>query len=149
MPTLLNICFVLILLMSLVISSNDIRYRRIKNSHIVLLAVCCMAFQVINGIHLISFITAILALGLGFIVFQLGFIGAGDVKLYSVYLMAISPTYSLLSIYAILAVGALESCGYLVIGALTNRVSYIRARGVPYGVAISLVSVCCIWLSYN
>lgn len=63
------------------------------------------------------------------------FIGAGDIKLFAAYSMAIDPDYLVFSIVLVLFLGGLLSVVYMVMHYLRKGKGEI---GIPYGVAISL-----------
>lgn len=81
----------------------------------------------------IFILPAVFALMIGFLLFTLRVIGAGDVKLVSV-LMLMIPLDELIYFFFFTAFAGLL---LIVVGWLFYRKS-IRERGLPYGVAISL-----------
>lgn len=94
------------------------------------------------------FIAAFTALCLGFFIHTLGYIGAGDVKLYATFLLAISPVYWSFSLVLIIILGGILAGCYLLYGLITNNLVVVRAKGIPYGVAITIASVFSVWVSH-
>ncbi|MDH3003243.1 flp operon protein B [Pasteurella multocida] len=114
------------------LSWTDLTKRVISNNIILLLLVVIIPFSLISYGQ-IFFLPALVFLFLGFLLFTLGVIGAGDIKLIAVLMLSI-PTEQLISFFF------LTSCSGLfliIVGWLFFRES-IRKEGLPYGIAISL-----------
>lgn len=129
MLILLNILLVLLLIG---LSWTDLTRRVISNNTVLLLLAVVIPFSLIHHGQ-IFFLPALLFLFFGFLLFSLGVIGAGDIKLIAVLMLSI-PTEQLISFFF------LTSCSGLlliIIGWLFFRES-IRKAGLPYGIAISL-----------
>ncbi|MGC6409039.1 prepilin peptidase [Bisgaard Taxon 45] len=129
MLILLNILLVLLLIR---LSWSDLTKRVISNSTVLLLLMVIIPFSFVHHSQ-IFFLPALCFLFFGFLLFTLGVIGAGDIKLVTVLMLAI-PTEQLISFFF------LTSCSGLlliIIGWLFFRES-IRKAGLPYGIAISL-----------
>ncbi|HDR1794058.1 TPA: prepilin peptidase, partial [Pasteurella multocida] len=111
---------------------TDLTKRVISNNTVLLLLAVIIPFSFIHHSQ-IFFLPALLFLFLGFLLFTLGVIGAGDIKLIAVLMLSI-PTEQLISFFF------LTSCSGLlliIIGWLFFKES-IKKRGLPYGIAISL-----------
>ncbi|MGC6247739.1 prepilin peptidase [Bisgaard Taxon 45] len=129
MITLLNILVVLLLIK---LSWTDLTKRIISNNTVSLLVMVIIPFSFVHHSQ-IFFLPALCFLFFGFLLFTLGVIGAGDIKLIAVLMLSI-PTEQLISFFF------LTSCSGLlliIIGWLFVRES-IRKAGLPYGIAISL-----------
>ncbi|HDR1345803.1 TPA: prepilin peptidase [Pasteurella multocida] len=129
MLILFNILLVLLLIR---LSWTDLTKRIISNNTVLCLLAVIIPFSFIHHSQ-IFFLPALLFLFLGFLLFTLGIIGAGDIKLITVLMLSI-PTEQLISFFF------LTSCSGLlliIIGWLFFRES-IKKRGLPYGIAISL-----------
>ncbi|UAX43236.1 prepilin peptidase [Pasteurella canis] len=124
--------FFLIILLLIILSLNDIKKRIISNKIIILLLSCIIPFSLLkyNELFIVS---AFIFLLLGFIVFQLGIIGGGDIKLITVLMLSV-PVEQLISFFFFTSIAGLF---LIIIGWLFFRDS-IKKKGLPYGVAISL-----------
>ncbi|KIE92280.1 putative Flp operon protein B [Actinobacillus pleuropneumoniae] len=80
----------------------------------------------------ISWFPAILCLVIGFVLFLLNVIGAGDVKLLAVLMLAIPSPFAVFFLFLTACAGLL----LIIIGWLFYRKA-IREKGLPYGIAIS------------
>ncbi|AIL32357.1 hypothetical protein IX83_02630 [Basilea psittacipulmonis DSM 24701] len=114
------------------VSVTDCRSRTIKNEAVLVLLPLQLAFAYLlfNEIY---FIPAIVTLVVGFLLFMLRVIGAGDVKLLSVLMLAV-PADQVIELFLYITVFGLVE---IIIGLIFFRHAF-KTRGVPYGVAISL-----------
>lgn len=122
---------ILLVLQLLLICYTDIRYRVISNRHNMTIAInaLTLGFALHNTF---SIIIPLIALLVGYVIFNFKLIGGGDVKLIAALLFSLSPAQSLdFIIYTAIMGGVV-----MIIGMLINR-SDIQQRGVPYAVAIS------------
>ncbi len=122
----------IVILLLLRLSYADIRDRIIDNNVILALLVIILPISFLKY-QTIFILPAVFALMIGFLLFTLRVIGAGDVKLVSV-LMLMIPLDELIYFFFFTAFAGLL---LIVVGWLFYRKS-IRERGLPYGVAISL-----------
>lgn len=122
----------IVILLLLRLSYTDIRDRIIDNNVILALLVIILPISFLKY-QTIFILPAVFALMIGFLLFTLRVIGAGDVKLVSV-LMLMIPLDELIYFFFFTAFAGLL---LIVVGWLFYRKS-IRERGLPYGVAISL-----------
>ena len=109
---------------------TDVRDRVISNRVVALL------FFIVVPLSLLQFqslVPALVALVVGFVLFMLHVMGAGDIKLIAV-LMLMIPYEQIIFFFFFTAIAGLF---LIIIGWLFYRKS-IKARGLPYGVAISL-----------
>lgn len=83
----------------------------------------------------------------GFGLFCLGILGAGDTKLLAVLSLGISPDLMPFMIYGTILLGGCLAIGYLFYGLATD-LAKVRERGVPYAVPICLIGGASILLSY-
>lgn len=125
---LVTIAFVLLLILSI----SDIRSRIISNRTILLLLVVIIPLSLLKYQTVFIF-PALCALTVGFLLFMLNVIGAGDVKLITV-LMLMVPNDEIFPFFFFTTFAGL---GLIIIGWLFFRKS-IKENGLPYGVAISL-----------
>lgn len=122
---------ILLVLQLLLICYTDIRYRVISNRHNMTIAInaLTLGFALHNTF---SIIIPLIALLVGYVIFNFKLIGGGDVKLIAALLFSLNPAQSLdFIIYTAIMGGVV-----MIIGMLINR-SDIQQRGVPYAVAIS------------
>ncbi|HDR1319744.1 A24 family peptidase [Pasteurella multocida] len=129
MLILFNILLVLLLIR---LSWTDLTKRVISNNTVLLLLAVIIPFSFIHHSQ-IFFLPALLFLFWGFLLFTLGVIGAGDIKLIAVLMLSI-PTEQLISFFFLTSCSGLM---LIIIGWLFFRES-IKKRGLPYGIAISL-----------
>ena len=126
------ILYSIIILLLMRLSWTDIRERIISNK-----IVLCLLFFILPLSWLryeqIFIIPSIIALIIGFIIFSLKAIGAGDVKLITVLLLSL-PGDQILSFFLFTTLYGLL---IIIIGWLFFKES-IKNHGLPYGVAISL-----------
>ncbi len=111
---------------------TDIRFRLIHNTLVLTLMLSALVLGVLMNQH-ITLWPALMILLVGFILFCLNLVGAGDVKLMSV--LALALTNAQLSNF----IGFTALCGGLVtVVGLLIAWRQMRTKGVPYGVAISM-----------
>lgn len=132
MNWLINILATIIMLLLTTLSYTDIRFRTISNRIVLLLFISVVPFSLLK-FQTIFIIPALCALAIGFLIFALGIIGAGDIKLISVLMLTI-PYDEIFSFFFLMAFAGLL---LIIIGWILFRQS-IKENGLPYGVAISL-----------
>ena len=110
---------------------TDVRDRVISNRVVALLFFIVVPLSLLQY-QSVFLVPALLALVVGFVLFMLHVIGAGDIKLIAV-LMLMIPYEQIIFFFFTACAGLL----LIIIGWLFYRKS-IKARGLPYGVAISL-----------
>jgi len=108
-------------------------YNRIISNRVVMALLFVVVPLSLLKYQSIFFIPALCTLFIGFVLFILHIIGAGDIKLISV-LMLMIPYEQIIFFFFFTAIAGLL---LIIIGWLFYRKS-IKARGLPYGVAISL-----------
>ncbi|WP_145574416.1 A24 family peptidase [Yersinia alsatica] len=122
---------ILLVLQLLLICYTDIRYRVISNIHNMAIAIntLTLGFALHNTF---SVIIPLIALLVGYVIFNFKLIGGGDVKFIVALLFSLSPGQSLdFIIYTAIMGGVV-----MIIGMIINKKD-IQQRGVPYAVAIS------------
>ena len=132
MNWLINVLVVITLLLLIRLSISDVRSRIISNRTVLLLLIVTIPLSLLKY-QTIFVIPALCALAIGFIIFYLGAMGAGDIKLISV-LMLIIPHNEIIYFFFFTAFFGLL---LIIVGWLFFRKS-IKENGLPYGVAISL-----------
>lgn len=123
--------YVVIFSMLLWVSYTDIKRRIIDHLPLgaLLLAILPVTYIQFGEIY---WLQSLIALIIGFILFSINVIGAGDVKLIAVLMLGIQPyLVPKFLIYVSLAGGVLAIVGLIFFNKL------VRKRGLPYGVAIS------------
>ncbi|WP_145514983.1 A24 family peptidase [Yersinia massiliensis] len=129
----LNILLIIILVIQLlVICYSDILFRIISNRLIITIAMTTLLLSFTQH-NTVSIVIPLLALLTGYTLFHFKLIGAGDVKLITVLLLALTTEQSLNFILYTAIMGGVV----MMIGMLINRAD-IQRRGVPYAVAISI-----------
>lgn len=121
--------FIILLLINL--SWTDIRVRVISNRVVTLLLAVILIFTYLKYDTVFIF-PALVSLSVGFILFTLKVIGAGDIKLISVLMLAI-PSFQIMSFLFFIAFSGLL---LIIFGWLFFK-NEIKTKGLPYGVAIS------------
>ncbi|TDQ57640.1 prepilin peptidase CpaA [Mesocricetibacter intestinalis] len=129
---LVTFLYIAIVFLLMRLSWSDIKYRIISNKIVVLLSALLIPLAWLQY-QQIFVLPALVALVIGFILFNLGVIGAGDVKLIAVLMLSL-PHEQILPFFFFTAFSGLL---LIVMGWLFYRKS-IREKGLPYGVAISL-----------
>ncbi|UKH14094.1 A24 family peptidase [Actinobacillus pleuropneumoniae] len=115
----------------LVVCWTDLRYRLISNRVIMALLLVIIPFSYLMY-GTLSWLPAVLCLVIGFVLFLLNVIGAGDVKLLAVLMLAIPSSFAIFFLFLTACAGLL----LIIIGWLFYRKT-IREKGLPYGIAIS------------
>lgn len=128
----INVLVTIILLLLIILSITDIRSRIISNRVILLLLIAIIPLSLLKY-QTVFIVPALCALAIGFLLFMLNIIGAGDVKLITV-LMLMIPNDEIFPFFFFTTFAGL---GLIIIGWLFFRKS-IKENGLPYGVAISL-----------
>jgi len=131
MNWLINLLVIITILLLITLSITDIRSRIISNRIVLLLLITIILLSLLKY-QTIFLIPALCALAIGFLIFTLGIMGAGDIKLISVLMLSI-PDNEIISVFFFTAFAGLL---LIVVGWLFFRKS-IKQNGLPYGVAIS------------
>ncbi|SUC09621.1 Flp pilus assembly protein, protease CpaA [Pasteurella canis] len=121
----------IIILLLIILSWTDIRSRIISNKIVFILLVVVLPLAWLKHGE-INIIPALLVLVIGFILFSFRIIGAGDIKLISVLMLAL-PNEQIIYFFFFTAFSGLI---LIIVGLLFFRNS-IRKQGLPYGVAIA------------
>ena len=129
----LQASLLMVILVGVSICWSDINHRKIKNSQIYQLLVVCLYIMAINGISYLPFIATFTVLIIGFVISTLGYIGAGDVKLYATFLLAISPAYWSLSLVAMIIIGGILACSRTTGPSCTQMKLSLHATGLLTG----------------
>jgi len=124
--------YLVLILLLIRLSWTDIKGRIISNKIILYLFLVIVPLAWIQYGN-IFVIPALIALFIGFLLFSLKIIGAGDIKLIAVLMLAI-PSDQVFSFFFFTTFSGLL---VIIIGWIFFRKS-IRQDGLPYGVAISL-----------
>lgn len=124
------------------LSWTDITSRTISNNVVLVLLPFVVAFAWLNYSQ-IFILPAALTLIIGFLLFILKVIGAGDIKLLTVLMLAIPSSEVINFLFLTSFFGLL----LVIFGLLFWRKS-IKTQGLPYGVAISLGFLSHFWLIY-
>lgn len=119
---------------------SDIKLRIISNKAVLLLFGITLPYAyLING--RIFFLGTIITLFIGILLFKIRVIGAGDVKLLAVLMLAIPPQ----QVNSFLFLISFWGLVIIIFGWLFFRQN-IKTKGLPYGVAISLGYLATLWL---
>lgn len=126
--------WLLLATISCFICYKDISERIISNRACTVILVICSAICVLTkNYHAITYF--ILIFVVGFILFLLKVIAAGDIKLASAFSIAVNPKYQLLVITIILLLGGVIAFSQLLWGKYRSNKNI---NGVPYGVPICI-----------
>ncbi len=131
------ICSVL----SICIIFSDVRTRTIPNYLVLGVLITSILNAWMNGFLAQSLFSALAVFVIFFSLWLFGFIGGGDVKLVSVFVVGIAPQFTVLTV-----------CMVGILGGLQLGVAYMLqqqpfSRGVPYGVPIILSGLAFTFLS--
>ncbi|WP_392560900.1 prepilin peptidase [Orbus sturtevantii] len=132
MTTWNSLGFYAIWLVLITICYSDIRYRIISNKQVIVLLIIILLNYFLGHAEL-SYFSAIIALVIGIVLFYIGAVGAGDVKLISVLLLSI-PSNEISDFLVIMALLGIP----LALIALIKKIRTKTKTTIPYGVAISL-----------
>ena len=121
MNWLINLLVIITILLLITLSITDIRSRIISNRIVLLLLITIILLSLLKY-QTIFLIPALCALAIGFLIFTLGIMGAGDIKLISVLMLSI-PNNEIISFFFFTAFAGFRKS--------------IKQNGLPYGVAIS------------
>ncbi|WP_366522300.1 A24 family peptidase [Vibrio agarivorans] len=126
------------------ISLSDVRFRKINNKSVIVVALCCIFL----GVQQLTFIDIGYLLLLWIVLlflFAKRIIGGGDVKLIAAFSLALPTEQLTLALLLTAMIGGLVSLIYVLIDLSTRRKFFNRermisinktAQGIPYGVAI-------------
>ena len=128
----INVLVTIAFFLLVILSISDVRSRIISNRIILLLLVVIIPLSLLKY-QTVFIVPALCTLTIGFLLFMLNIIGAGDVKLITV-LMLMVPNDEIFPFFFFTTFAGL---GLIIIGWLFFRKS-IKENGLPYGVAISL-----------
>jgi prepilin peptidase CpaA len=131
----------LVTLLCLVISWNDLYKRTIHNKYVLCIVLLAAIYGVLPGRE-INAVAAGLSLLAGFFLFYAHFIGAGDVKIFSALVLFVPQQ----QFFSFLFLTTLYGVAIVAIGFVGFR-KQMQTTGVPYGVAISLSFICCMFFS--
>ena len=132
MNWIIDVLVAITILLLVTLSVTDIRSRIISNQVVLLLFFTIIPLSLLKY-QTIFVIPALCALAIGFLIFSLGAMGAGDIKLISVLMLTIPHNEIIYFFFFTAFFGLL----LIILGWLFFRKS-IKENGLPYGVAISL-----------
>lgn len=132
MNWIIDVLVAITILLLVTLSVTDIRSRIISNQVVLLLLFAIVPLSLLKY-QTIFVIPALCALAIGFLIFSLGAMGAGDIKLISVLMLTIPHNEIIYFFFFTAFFGLL----LIIVGWLFFRKS-IKENGLPYGVAISL-----------
>ncbi|OZS41401.1 hypothetical protein ASV53_23930 [Photobacterium sanguinicancri] len=122
---------------------SDIKQRKISNNWVLLNFAVCLSLALLLDVFpmwqgmLVSLVTFVIGLGL----FRFKIFGAGDIKLLMGYSLCFNFPLALTNLIEFLLVGGVVVGVQLGWAYVTAGFGELKQRGVPYGIAISLVSV--------
>lgn len=128
-----------ILITNVYIILYDIKNRKISNNVVFVIMVIGFFSIFVKG-DVSYLFSPLIILFVGFILFKVNIIAAGDIKFYAAMSLMIEQQYLLLVTCIILCLGGLQACCQYSAYKLTGNPRWVD-RGVPYGVAISLGSL--------
>lgn len=132
MNWIIDVLVAITILLLVTLSVTDIRSRIISNQVVLLLLFAIVPLSLLKY-QTIFVIPALCTLAIGFLIFSLGAMGAGDIKLISVLMLTIPHNEIIYFFFFTAFFGLL----LIIVGWLFFRKS-IKENGLPYGVAISL-----------
>ncbi|QKJ88624.1 hypothetical protein PMPD1_3710 [Paramixta manurensis] len=135
MAWLITANYIVVVLLLLVISVQDITSRLISNQLVIIVGIACCSLALLTG-HTPNLLLFAAVLVPGFFLCIGNIIGGGDVKLMSMLALLFTP--SLFSHFLILT----ALCGGVIaVVGLIFFYKKTRQHGIPYGVAISLAFI--------
>ena len=128
MNWIIDVLVAITILLLVTLSVTDIRSRIISNQVVLLLLFAIVPLSLLKY-QTIFVIPALCALAIGFLIFSLGAMGAGDIKLISVLMLTIPHNEIIYFFFFTAFFGLL----LIIVGWLFFRKS-IKENGLPYGV---------------
>ena len=128
----------LLLVLMIAISISDIYHRRIPNSLLYLLFSNILALSLLYEFPL-NYDSFIVTLVLGFILWCLKIIAAGDVKYIAILFVLVDSQYVLFTFFLVTFFGLVLAVFFITSNQFKSSMS--KNHNLPYGVAISLGSV--------
>ncbi|OIQ25107.1 prepilin peptidase [uncultured Vibrio sp.] len=125
--------------MAAVASYQDIRYRKIPNGVVVVVALLGVFFVFQTG-RFEQMLHPLMVLTFGAVLFYFNIVAAGDSKLLAAFSLMVSPNMMLLAVNVIFFAGGILAISQCVLGRMTNNAEW-TSNGVPYGVPICLGSL--------
>lgn len=122
--------------LSIMVSVDDVKNRRIKNTLVIALLPIFIGISIYNQVLSAGMINLLIVLIIGSVLFSLGTMGAGDVKLMALYGILFENLMSLLLVISV--VGGLLTVSYILYYVSKKDYATLKTRGIPYGVAISI-----------
>ncbi len=115
----------------ILISCSDVQHRVISNQLVFALGCAILPYSILlhGGVYLTP---AIITLAIGFVLFLIHIIGAGDIKMLSILVLAIPPSQLMFFFFFVTVFGVI-----LALGGLIFFRRNVREKGLPYGVAIA------------
>lgn len=131
--------FIANLILMAFIIRGDISKRKIGNK-VCLLVICLSVVSAIShGFVVSSILNSIVIFIVFFIIWRLGVMGAGDVKLISGYSIAIVPELIIANFVFIGLIGGVQVSVMYIVSLVRGTTPF--DKGIPYGVAISISGV--------
>lgn len=122
-----------------IIIRGDISLRRISNE-VCLLVICISTISAaLHGFFLPSLLNSVIVFLVFFLIWRLGIMGAGDVKLIAAYSIGIVPELLIGNLVFIGLIGGVQISVMYINGILRGTTPF--DKGIPYGVAISISGV--------
>ncbi|MDN3698531.1 prepilin peptidase [Vibrio cortegadensis] len=131
-----SLWWLLLTTISLFVCYQDITKRTISNRVVFLVMSLCSILYFQHSVFE-SVLYAVGILFVGFVLFNLNIIAAGDVKLLSAFSLAITPQYLPLTLFIITLLGSLLGVAYYLYAKCSDY-KKIMGNGLPYGVPICL-----------
>ncbi|MFT2099123.1 prepilin peptidase [Marinomonas sp. 2405UD66-6] len=138
--------FLIVFFVTLIkISIDDIYKRSVSHKSLFwLTGLLLLSWGFHFNLSVLPYTLAILVVGFG--LFCLGVLGAGDTKLLAVLSLGVSPEFIPLMLYSVALLGGVLALGYLLYGLMTD-LTKVREKGIPYAVPISIAGGVFIFLS--
>lgn len=131
------------------LAAHDLRFRRLPNRWVLVVAALYLCAAPLAHTSLISFAqhaaTAAIALLISALMFRQGWIGGGDAKLAAVVFLWAGPRFSV-SALLLASIGGFGLALAVLAQRCMARSPHIHAHEVPYGVALALAGLAAVWV---
>lgn len=125
--------FLLVVLL-ISVCRTDCLQRTIKNKHVLILGLCAWLISIHQPWALYAVAYSAILLSAGVVLFHLGWVGGGDIKLVAALSLAVAPAFLPAALICMLLAGGVLAAAYWMKYRWWQH--DIADRGLPYGVAI-------------
>ncbi|WP_159084554.1 A24 family peptidase [Dongshaea marina] len=130
------VAFLIISFIGLYVCITDYTQRRINNNAVLCVFILLSAIAIFHDKYISGLVLAISVIFIGYVLFVVKVLGAGDVKLVAAFAPALTWSGVVVGLFGMCVLGGLLAAGYLLYGVCSGRLKEVRQRGIPYGIPI-------------